>query len=639
MKWKDKDIDKLYSDSAERLSFEYKGSYWDEFEKTLPVNDSANTPDETPLTDAEIDGMYASSAAGLSFDYKKDYWAEFEESLPTPNTKAPLTDAEIDAMYASSAAALSFAYNKNYWAQFEQTLPDPAKSPQLSDTEIDAMYAASAAGLSFDYSRQYWKDFNEKFGSAGGFQSADDAVLADQEIDGMYQESAKDLSFEYKQTYWDEFAALWRRKRRPDFLWFATAYTFVGAIGLMMFVNNGTVGEFERLLSDNETSQSTKSNQSVNKSNSSANKNSNNSDAKNFEVDNKSNGSVQSNGTLNGSGNGISTPTTGGSGEPVINHGSLAGGTHMDRLTPKEPIFITSGAELANTGNPLTYGGGIDPTDPNNPSDPNDPRLTLEPGIPGAVVLGTIAESDNTASSNSDALNLLSYRDLESIISPFSPQIKGPFDMPNYSYSRWYAQGLGGVSQSLVTPSEHVSNSIGLGLGLELNKRNFTFTLGFNGLVENHNDLILTRVAKVYSFGSEVHKHKIDYKQMYTLEGLVGVGYNFTRHRVEIGVRPSFVVNTRVRIENVSEIAGANASDEDDSYEARDQYGMMEGISRWGVKPTIGYSFKISPIWTIGGNFGVELMPSINEDFINGVNNTLPLDGQIYLRRTFSFTR
>ncbi|NRA13068.1 MAG: hypothetical protein HRT57_14050, partial [Crocinitomicaceae bacterium] len=78
---------------------------------------------------------------------------------------------------------------------------------------------------------------------------------------------------------------------------------------------------------------------------------------------------------------------------------------------------------------------------------------------------------------------------------------------------------------------------------------------------------------------------------------------------------------------------------DNDYNDSRDTYGNTEALHRFGIKPTIGYTFKISPSFSLGANIGVELMQSINEDYINGVNNTLPFDGQIYLRKTLSFRK
>ncbi len=68
-------------------------------------------------------------------------------------------------------------------------------------------------------------------------------------------------------------------------------------------------------------------------------------------------------------------------------------------------------------------------------------------------------------------------------------------------------------------------------------------------------------------------------------------------------------------------------------------YGFMEGVNRFGVKPMIGYAYYFKGNWTLGANLGVELLPAINEEFINGTNNRAPLDGQLYIRKNFNIRK
>ena len=73
--------------------------------------------------------------------------------------------------------------------------------------------------------------------------------------------------------------------------------------------------------------------------------------------------------------------------------------------------------------------------------------------------------------------------------------------------------------------------------------------------------------------------------------------------------------------------------------ERNDIYGFMEGINRVGIKPTIGYSFRLNNGISIGVNSGIQLMKLVNEDFINGVNNKLPIDCQVYLRKSIQIRK
>lgn len=604
MKWTDKDIDKLYSEGSERLAFEYKEGYWDEFDGQFSEIQDADRAKE-PLSDAAIDSMYAASSTGLAFDYKNDYWNEFDASLP------------------------------------QGTPVDPPK-PALTDIEIDAMYAASAAGLSFDYSDAYWKDFNASFPS--------DGVLTDNGIDGLYQESAGDLSFEYQPSYWEEFKGRIRRQRRPDFLWFVTAYSFVGVLGIMAFMGGDSVIDSKKLTADSDRIETQKNNSSNSQS-----KNENSSTSRDLSaatnsgttspansVENR-NGILDPSGTLLPSGSQLIEPITRAN-TPVVQAPVKLPVVAETPVTPETlptPIVLIGQDPDSNApspnGTPENRVLVDNVTDPllngdehNNPKGINSTQH-LSPDQLAASETGVQAEEEVR-------LPYRSYDPLDLSIPSLAPLPGSPLSFNRGAFVVGYVQGIGGLCQSLVIPSDEISNSFGIGIGTEVHKGNFTFNFGVNALVENHNDLVLNRTAKVYGFGSDVYQFKIDYKQIYTLEAMIGVGYNLGRHRIDLGIRPSLAMSSRVHIEEVGSSTTEFASDNDYN-ESRDVFGFMDGLHRFGVKPTIGYIFKVSPSISLGGNIGVELMPSINEGFINGVNNTLPIDGQIYIRKTLSFRK
>ena len=79
--------------------------------------------------------------------------------------------------------------------------------------------------------------------------------------------------------------------------------------------------------------------------------------------------------------------------------------------------------------------------------------------------------------------------------------------------------------------------------------------------------------------------------------------------------------------------------EEDVEMEREVLYGHMEGIRRFGLKPMIGYSIDLPSNITIGLNIGAQVMPSVNEEYIDGQNNKLPIDGQLYFRKSISFGR
>lgn len=197
-----------------------------------------------------------------------------------------------------------------------------------------------------------------------------------------------------------------------------------------------------------------------------------------------------------------------------------------------------------------------------------------------------------------------------------------------------FVQLLGGVSQSMVDPSTGWSNSYGAGIGYNLEKGRFILYAGLNGLISNHNDLELTRSVKVYGFGSEVYTYNIDYQQLYLLEGNIELGYLLGRHELKAGVRPSYVFSSRVRVSETAIADQSFTSEEHGSY-----YGYMDGLKRIGLKPTLGYAYRIRPDLQVGMNIGVQLLQGVNEDFVEGKNNNLPIDGQLYLRKTIRFRK
>jgi hypothetical protein len=71
--------------------------------------------------------------------------------------------------------------------------------------------------------------------------------------------------------------------------------------------------------------------------------------------------------------------------------------------------------------------------------------------------------------------------------------------------------------------------------------------------------------------------------------------------------------------------------------EDRNVYGYMDGLRRFGIRPTFGYSFSLTPTMELGLNVGTQLMPQVNDEFLDGENNKLPIDGQIYFRKSLRF--
>src|SRR5690606_13629970 len=182
----------------------------------------------------------------------------------------------------------------------------------------------------------------------------------------------------------------------------------------------------------------------------------------------------------------------------------------------------------------------------------------------------------------------------------------------------------------LITTSDKLSNSFGIGVGTQVQKGRLLLTAGVNGVWSNHQDLVLNRRSKVYSFSSSEYSYDFDYKEIYYLEAEISVGYKLGKHTVNIGARPSYVMGKKV---------GISSSVNEQLGERKTYYGNMDGINRFGVKPFLGYAFDLSPSLKLGMNLGVQLMPMVQEGYLVGSNNAFPIDGQLYIRKSLRFKR
>ena len=424
----------------------------------------------------------------------------------------------------------------------------------------------------------------------------------DEEIDKLAREGAANSSVEYKNEYWTEFEAMLPASGKKDFLWFFTAFLFVGLMGTSFILNglrNDTTLQSARITNAVVKTESIQNiEKAINQieiSDVTTSENNTNSESEQVNVTSKE----ENRRTNSESGQApVSTKTV--STEKAYN---------SNKTAKKEPLATTP----SNDGNK-----SIESRYSEAPSSKQseDDRL---------------ADLNSNSNSNETSVSVLPFRGLNEF--GVSSSLIPAMDFSKQKLparASFYVNGFGGLSQSLITPSKDVSTSFGLGLGAQIQKGKFTFTTGVNGVWSNHKDLNLSRSTKVYGFGSNEYNYQFKYKQIYLIEGELTAGYKMGKHLINLGVRPSFVIGTKV---------GVVQSVNDEKTIDRNEYGYVDGLNRFGVKPTIGYSFDITPSFKIGVNFGVELMSKIQEGYLIGSNNRFPIDGQLYLRKSIRFKK
>lgn len=421
----------------------------------------------------------------------------------------------------------------------------------------------------------------------------------DEEIDKLFKESASEVSFKYDNAYFKEFeaASLPVNKKGKDFLWMGTALVFIGVLTSAYLYTNGkeslSTETTTKLVAGIEEKGAVDANAQE-----SADNNTNGS----------ANASAEDNVTAASSQDAVNTPA----GSTIVGSSST---NRNGSQSVENPVRSSIGGSGAITQPTLISGGSSE-------IPASIQLLETMSTLQGAENDGAIASTEVEAVSE---LTPNKAVEIEHTVNPEMGALNGLPLMEFTPKTAFYLEATGGVSQSLVTPSENFSNSYGGGFGWETHFGKFSLNTGLNFNVSNHQDLELTRAWKIYSFGSTSGLDSYDYKNVYAIEMPISMGYNFGKHRLTLGVRPSVIIGAKIDHQTFeNEILTRSER----------IYGLAGGLQRFGLKPTIGYSFHIQQKWTVGMNVGIQLLQAVNEEYINGFNNPYPIDGQIYLRRT-----
>jgi len=510
------------------------------------------------------------------------------------------TDENIDKLFKRAADEHQLSYNTEYWKDFEgKHLNQPFIGTVWSDEAIDSLFRDQAARQQIEFKPVYWDNFELLLPKVQPVASA----WSDNEIDNLFKDTARFDQVAYKQEYWNEFESMLPQRKKRDYLWFVFSYSFIGLIGLMMFTN-GQVDQVENRLADinsnDEEFVQLEENMTL---------------KSNLAEVNPQEKDIEEQDLIND--------------EPYENLISESNETPVITETPvQDDNLIVDQISDVNESSDIETGtiedntaSVVETNDQVIDQQIKEPIVSLDE----EVLLSVIPENEQ---SDLLGVNQLPINELERTEAEL--QTLNPMKIAPRTRILPYFQVLGGLSQSLITPSEHLSSSYGVGAGISFNRDRLGLNLSFNGLVSNHQDLELSRTAKVYGFGSTVYNYDLNYQRLYLLEGNLEFEYNFKKSSLRLGVRPSYLLSTKVEFNKKDVYNDINLLE---SAERKTFYGYKEGISKFGIKPTIGFAYDIFPAMELGVNLGVQLRPMVNEDYINGVNNTLPIDGQIYLRK------
>jgi hypothetical protein len=466
-----------------------------------------------------------------------------------------------------------------------------------------------------------------------------DMSWTDEEIDDLFRDGASNQSFEYDNSYFSEIeAALPVNGKGKDFLWLGTALVFVAVLTTGYLVNNANNTSFdttEQLANLDLNTEDTNTEMNSNDRSAETSAQDQNTSNNNVELTDLSNelsnpessvANTQFTASINANANQSSS----------INDASAQNGQNGP---------LTSMYDLATRNVSAKSKNNVDAANSTLAVSIIGQNVTQESGNENLSQLRNDAEAssekqfirETSPITASLTLNGVSQLDqgLNKNVAPHSiPPVLGELRPKATLYFELNA----GISQSLITPSEYTSKSFGGGLGVETHLGNFNLTTGVNFKASYHNDLFLSRKGKVYGFGSQLGVNTYDIRKIYSIEMPIMLGYNVKGHNFNFGVRPSLVVGsqtvhqafenqTLLRTEEMNGLIEANVDGE-----------YLPALMRFGVKPVVGYAYRFNQ-WTVGANVGVQLMQSVNEEVMDGFNNQLPIDGQIYLRRTIRLRR
>jgi hypothetical protein len=465
------------------------------------------------------------------------------------------------------------------------------------------------------------KDVKRKIRSIGKSESENgDMSWTDEEIDKLFNESANAQSFKYDDAYFSEIeAALPINKKGKDFLWMGTAMLFIVALTTGYFVTNSNENalnsyndqlanlelntENNRNIGNTVNSKSTtgENKSSANSSTAQQLKNQLNADSENDNLTIDRTANIEGNARLTYLSNLINTNTSRSDKNTPngMSSGKLIPLTFTERVDPANYMPANNYTPLETFGKPTIVDVVI----------PNELPLTLTDLSTDLTFSSLETKSINQMDQNLD-------RSLMQSGLPLLSQIR-----PKASF---YVELNGGISQSFIASSNTTNSSFGGGIGVESYFGNFNLTTGFNFKFSDVNDLSYSGSGIKYGFGSVLRSGNVNYEKMYSIEIPISLGYNFGKHNLNVGVRPSIVIGAKYQ---------ESAFENEQLTRREETIGFTDGLKRLGVKPTIGYAYHMNK-WTIGGSIGVQLLQTVNDAKMNGTNNLSPIDGQVYLRRT-----
>lgn len=196
-----------------------------------------------------------------------------------------------------------------------------------------------------------------------------------------------------------------------------------------------------------------------------------------------------------------------------------------------------------------------------------------------------------------------------------------------------YAEAGLGIGQSPIVSSENgsaMAKEYGLQLGYSFQKSKFRYSAGLGISLQQFNNVYIKERSLIYGFGSNSVDNYYRFSSLMRVEVPLSIGYQFKRHILSAGARFSFPVIAGV---SYTKYVDGNMAVEEKGYTS------TEFFSPFGAELQLGYAYHLGSNWELGAKVQMQLINPIASDRILGKTNSLPLSGQVALRKTIVFKK
>ena len=404
----------------------------------------------------------------------------------------------------------------------------------------------------------------------------------DEDIDKLFQDASKEKTFEFKEEFWNEMEAMLpnKKKRKFPFIWvFSALIVCTGVIGVVSVQDHSansihTTNKSTIKTNNPETLAKTTTNTSTDKKQST--------DVNQLIADN----------TTSKRTNNVSSKTS-----PEV--------TSVSSMSDK-PLKNTSTipVSILNQGTDGSY---------------SNFNRTISSQTNAAEPIMQIHDKGSV-----DKLNLLSIRenDYTKTLAPgiiFGPAV--------HKWSIYFdlTTSMGQSPISSYSLGSNLSFGMGLGAGINYSTGSWNLNAGLSTSFTSFDNLYVKERVKIYGFGVQNFDNEIQYKTLFNAELPLMAGFKAKNHTFQFGVVPSVLIGSKISFESKTN---------DEIYASSTVYGYRTGLANFGLKPTIGYMYKITPSLQIGGTIQMQVISPIVNNIYEGPINNLPINGQIFIRKS-----